>query len=293
MVHVHFDAKYRVDSLTELFGGNNVDAEERQESRGTWKRADLLKMHAYRDAIRRTQGAYILYPGDDVPAKFAGFREILPGLGAFVMKPGSSDEELSRFIHDVVEHVCDRATARERQTYHIYRANEKPSEYQVRQAIPEFEPESKRRHAPPTETFVLVGWCRGEEHRKWIVREGLYNCRMDTAAGSLRLKPEVAGARYLLLHGDGAKAIPGLFRISSQGPRVISKDALKKRKYPGEPRQDHYLIFNIEPADEFDEFDWDYQKLENRQENRKSAWPYSVTLSELLTAQRLKEDKSL
>lgn len=35
------------------------------------------------------------------------------------------------------------------------------------------------------------------------------NCRMDTAAGSLRLKPEISGANYLLLHSDGAKAIPG------------------------------------------------------------------------------------
>lgn len=290
MVHVHFDAKYRVDRLTELFGGDDADSEERQEQRGTWKRADLLKMHAYRDAIRRTQGAYILYPGGDVPAKFAGFREILPGLGAFVMKPGSDDEELSRFIHDVVEHVCDRATARERQTYHAYIANKEPSEYQVLQAIPECEPESRRRHVPPAETFVLVGWCRGEEHRKWIVRERIYNCRMDTMAGSLRLKPEIAGASYLMLHGDGAKSIPGLFRISSKGPRVISKEALKKRDYPGEPRQDHYLIFDIEPAAEFNDFEWDYQKLENRQGNRKSAWPYSVSLAELLTTRRLDKD---
>lgn len=286
MVHVHFDAKYRVDRLTELFGGDNADEEERQERRGTWKRADLLKMHAYRDAIHRSQGAYILYPGDDVPAKFAGFREILPGLGAFVLKPGSGEVELSSFIRDVVEHVCDRATARERQTYHVYRAHEEPLEYHVHQAIPECEPESKRRHAPPAETFVLVGWCRGEDHRGWIIRERLYNCRMDTTAGSLRLKPEIAGARYLLLHGDGAKALPGLFRISSKGPRVISKDALKKKRYPGEPRQDYYLIFDVEQADEFDSFEWDYPKLENRQENRKSAWPYFVTLAELLAARR-------
>ena len=207
MVHVHFDAKYRVERLTELFGGDDTVRESRRENQGTWKRDDLLKMHAYRDAIRRTQGAYILYPGDDIPAKFSGFREILPGLGAFVMKPGRSDEELSRFIHDVVEHVCDRATARERQTYHIYKANETPSEYRVIQSIPECDPESKHRHVPPAETFVLVGWCQGEEHRKWIVRERLYNCRMDTMAGSLRLTPEIAAARYLLLHGNGAKAI--------------------------------------------------------------------------------------
>jgi predicted component of viral defense system (DUF524 family) len=286
MVHVHFDAKYRVDRLTELFGGDDADAEERLERRGTWKRADLLKMHAYRDAIRRTQGAYILYPGNDAPAKFAGFREILPGLGAFVMKPGSGDEDLCKFIHDVVEHVCNRASARERQTYHVYRVHEDSSEYQVRQQFPECEPETKRRHAPPVETSVLVGWCKDEDHLKWIRQSKLYNFRMNTAPGSLRLKPEIAGAKYLLLHGEGSNALPGLFRIISEGPRVISKDALIKKGYPHEPRHDHYLISDVEPAAEFQGFEWNYKKLESRQEGRKSAWPYHVSLAELMMVRR-------
>ena len=286
MVHVHFDAKYRVDRLAELFGSDDPDVEERQERRGTWKRADMLKMHAYRDAIRRTQGAYILYPGNDDPAKFTGFREILPGLGAFVMKPGSGDAELCKFIRDVVEHVCDRATARERQTYHTYRVNEVPSEYQVRQQIPEYEPQTKRRHAPPAETSVLVGWCKDEDHLKWIQQSKLYNFRMDTSPGSLRLKPEIAGAKYLLLHGKGSNAIPGLFRIISDGPRVISKDALVKRGYPHVPGHDHYLISDVEPAAEFQGFEWDYKKLESRQAGRKSAWPYHVSLAELMTVRR-------
>lgn len=286
MVHVHFDAKYRVEKLTELFGSDDADAEERQEGRGTWKRADLLKMHAYRDAIRRTQGAYILYPGNDKPAKYNGFSELLPGLGAFVLKPGTGDAVLSKFIRDVVEHVCDRATSRERQSYHVYHANKEPAGHPIVQLIPECELDSKLRHTPPAETIVLVGWCRSDDHRKWIVKEKLYNCRMDTTAGSLRLKPEIAGARYLLLHGEGAKAIPGLFRISSKGPRVISKEALKKREYPGEPQHDNYLIFDVEVATEFESFDWDYSKLDTRQENRKSAWPYAVTLAELLATRR-------
>ena len=287
MVHVHFDAKYRVDRLTELFGSDDPDVEERLERRNTWKRADMLKMHAYRDAIRRTQGAYILYPGNDAPAKFAGFREILPGLGAFVMKPGSGDGDLCKFIRDVVEHVCDRATARERETYHVYRVHEEPAEYQVSQQIPEYETKTKRRHAPPAETHVLVGWCKDEEHLKWILKSKLYNFRMNTAPGSLRLKSEIAGAKYLLLHGEGSNALTGLFRIISDGPRVISKDALIKKGYPYEPRHDHYLISDVELAVEFQGFEWEYKKLENRQEGRKSAWPYHVSLAELMTVRKL------
>ena len=64
-VHIHFDAKYRVENIPELFGDedDNLSEEKAQEKRGNYKRADLLKMHAYRDAIRRSEGAYILYPG--------------------------------------------------------------------------------------------------------------------------------------------------------------------------------------------------------------------------------------
>jgi predicted component of viral defense system (DUF524 family) len=38
--------------------------EKAENRKGIYKNADLLKMHAYKDAIRRTGGAYVLYPGD-------------------------------------------------------------------------------------------------------------------------------------------------------------------------------------------------------------------------------------
>ena len=40
-------------------------------------------MHAYKDAIRRTGGAYILYPGESEEWRKIGFHEVIPGLGAF------------------------------------------------------------------------------------------------------------------------------------------------------------------------------------------------------------------
>ena len=68
-IFVHFDAKYRIDQIEEMFG---VDGEELEEieaddssvstTRATAKRDDLLKMHAYRDAIHRSAGAYVLLP---------------------------------------------------------------------------------------------------------------------------------------------------------------------------------------------------------------------------------------
>ena len=287
MVHVHFDAKYRIENVEQLFGSDDIDlnTEKQDQREGRYKRADLLKMHAYRDAIRRTQGAYVLYPGDS-SRQWRGYHEILPGLGAFPIKPGNGEQAVEKFIREIVAHTCDRATARERQSYHTYQVQEAPAAYPVLRAFPERATASLSRHAPPAETFVLVGWSKNEAHLKWIVREKLYNFRMDTRAGSLRLEPEITAAQYLLLHGEGANALPGLLRITSKGPRVLSRDALKRRGYPGEPSGDFYLVFDVELATEFDGFSWDYAKLPGRPEGRKSAWPFAVALDAVLASAR-------
>ena len=56
-----------VDKLKEIFGTTQETDEDRQESKapGTVTNADLYKMHTYNEAIRRTVGSYVLYPGTD------------------------------------------------------------------------------------------------------------------------------------------------------------------------------------------------------------------------------------
>jgi hypothetical protein len=293
MVHVHFDAKYRVDNIEQIFGSlsepsGDADSElnvEKQEQReGRYKRADLLKMHAYHDAIRRTQGAYVLYPGDKTK-KWEGYREILPGIGAFPIKPGNGAQAVEMFIREIVAHTCDRATARERQSYHTYLVQEAPAAYQLLREFPERSPTTTTRHTPPAETFVLVGWNKCDAHLKWVLREKLYNFRMDTGLGSLQLSPEVVAAQYLLLHTTGAKAERGLLRITSKGPRVFSKEALKRKGYPGEPSGEFYLVFEVEPASEFDDFQCDFANLPDRPSGRLSGAPFAVTLDAVLSAE--------
>lgn len=292
MVHVHFDAKYRIDSIEQLFGlddgkmdetGVLADlADEKREQRlGRYKRADLLKMHAYRDAIRRTQGAYVLYPGD-LSQRWQGFHEILPGLGAFPLKPGNGDATLAQFIRDVVMHACNRATARERQSYHQYQVQEAPALYEVLHKLPE--KDAGHRRAPPlAETHVLIGWYKDKAHLDWVLSSKLYNFRMDVERGSLRLKPEVSGAAYLLLHSHRGATSPILLRVSKDGPRVLSREALRAKSYPGEPSRPFYLVYDVEPADGFDGYQWDYAKLPDRMKNRQSAEPQTVTLDELMS----------
>lgn len=119
VVHIHFDSKYKVehfnlpsennpdfsDDVSIEFIENELNEEKNEERRGTFKNADLLKMHAYKDAIRRTGGAYVLYPGTETQEPLKGFHEIIPGLGAFAIKPGAKNEglnALSNFIDRVI-----------------------------------------------------------------------------------------------------------------------------------------------------------------------------------------------
>lgn len=118
IAYLHFDAKYRAENLKSVFGDLVKDDSELDEEKlqgkatSTYKRGDLLKMHTYNDAVRQTAGSYVLYPGSDQAAKLSKFHEILPGVGAFVLKPGNveSGKALKDFLTDVFTHQADQFT---------------------------------------------------------------------------------------------------------------------------------------------------------------------------------------
>lgn len=115
--YVHFDAKYRISDLSFFIGKKDGTAEDEifEDKSGavvnTYQRGDLLKMHTYNDAIRRTVGSYVLYPGSGEITKgqyaaFSMYDEILPGVGAFPIRPGISkagEAELGNFITSLIE----------------------------------------------------------------------------------------------------------------------------------------------------------------------------------------------
>jgi len=111
IIHLHFDAKYRVQSLNHIFGpeDSELDNDETLETSETYKRDDLFKMHAYKDAIRRTQGAYILYPGTENKLWSAN-NDVLPSIGAFAIKPGRAGtvtnvSEIHEFLDSVIKYL--------------------------------------------------------------------------------------------------------------------------------------------------------------------------------------------
>jgi predicted component of viral defense system (DUF524 family) len=300
IVHIHFDAKYKVDKLAEIFGipQNNEQAEDEiqkelslekaEQNAGNFKRTDLLKMHSYKDAIRRTAGAYVLYPGNQTELSYTkqGFHELIPGLGAFAIKPSKTNngtEELKTFLNEVVAHFMDRATQRENmslKTYETYRFNNLNNLKGVFK-IPEAH--GSNRNLIPNETFILVAYYK-KKAWNWIINSGLYNARAESSRGSLRLGPGETGAKYLLLHSENETKATKLLKITETGPRVFSKKTLISKGYPYKPSRSYYLVYKVEQIrdEEFTNKAWDITKLEGYKHGIGSALPFSVTLTELM-----------
>lgn len=288
IVHVHFDAKYKVSNLSEFLtekSDNELDSEKQENRKGKYKNADLLKMHAYKDAIRRTGGAYVLYPGLE-PLSRRGFHEIIPGLGAFPVRPSKLDSgisELKDFIKDIIEHFVNRASQREKIAYRVFDIYKAPPDVDKELRDPLPEAYNNNRSLLPDETFVLVGFYNSPEQHEWIKNNKLYNFRMGTGNGSLILDKETVSAKYLLLHTLGDKDSGNLWKIVSNGPRVFSKESLLKKGYP-QPSQDFYLIVQIEPLEdpEFLSLRWNFMALKNYKAGRASAVPFWASLTELM-----------
>ena len=245
-------------------------------------------MHAYKDAIRRTGGAYILYPGvDDKPTTFKGFHEVLPGLGAFAIRPSEENsgvQHLINFITEVKNHFLNRATQRENIATKTYEITKDGISDSLHEPIPEF---INGKKLIPNETFILVGFYNSSEQYEWI-KKGKYNFRMGSGNGSLVLDKETVAAKYLLLHTHGDKTSGDIWKITSKGPKVYSRLNLEKKGYPkatdAADYEKHYLILDIEKVEdkEFKNQVWDFHKLGNYNSGRVSSKPFTATLTELM-----------
>ena len=303
IVHIHFDAKYKLHKIIldeqnadEHFDYEDDDTlseeemlmnqEKAEEEKGIYKRVDLLKMHAYKDAIRRTSGAYIIYPGTE-HKKLKGFHEILPGLGAFCLNPNSVEndsKELELFLQDIVEHMLNRTSQRERIAYHTYETY-KNEPFMVCESLPE--PYGENRDLIPEETFVLLGSYKDENHLQWILNNGIYNLRTGTKNGSVHLKQEITTARYLLLH-KGDKQL--FIKMSAQGPRMMPKEDLEKKpfSYLYSPSLPYYVVFDLnvtETENEYKNARWDIKQMifdGILGKGRASANPEGISLATLM-----------
>jgi hypothetical protein len=293
ITHIHFDAKYKVNNFYELISQTkNEELTEEEEEKltkeeeedyksGNFKNQDLLKMHAYKDAIRRTGGAYVLYPGDGKDNPFRGFHELIPGLGAFAIKPKKDDkgkEYLEEFIKKVVSTFIDRTSQREHlaiKTHEILQ-NIKLDHDILEEPLPEYIDNKK---LIPSETFVIIGYYKNENHLEWIKKNSLYNIRYGE---KYPLSSIEIGAQYLLLYSKDEKASNLFFKLQKNNTKIYSKLELTNvLKYPTIPSQEMYLVYSLknECEKEFNGITFSLNEIEGLGENKR---PIAVSLEQLL-----------
>jgi len=293
ITHIHFDAKYKVKNFYELISKSKAEElteeenielikEEAEEvKKGTFKNQDLLKMHAYKDAIRRTGGAYVLYPGEGEDKPFRGFHELIPGLGAFVIKPNNDDkdkEHLKSFIKKVIANFIDRSSQREHtaiKVYDIHQKNKLDSDT-LNEPMPEYISSKK---LIPSETFVLVGYYKDNTHLSWIKEKKYYNVRYGE---KYDLSTNEIGAQYLLLYSKDQTESTLFFKLKNNEAKFFTKSELQfDLGYKTTPSQDVYLVYQLldELEKEFSGLNIDLSKIDGLGANKK---PIAISIEQLM-----------
>jgi predicted component of viral defense system (DUF524 family) len=283
LVHIHFDAKYRVSNLQDLFGRRDAADQtgdpQISELNANYKREDLLKMHAYRDAIRRTEGAYVLYPGDDAcrraqrdatlngPERWRhvlrGFHEIIPGLGAFAVAPDHTgsplgiegDGGLATFLEDVLANLCERASHREVRAFAVYDSlrsvevstvppvKPRPSEV-VHEVLPELDRDSLRT-APSSQALVLCVPYANAAAQAWMLEKRLAVLHLGVDGDHLPpMLTSLQAVTHLLLYGRD-DASPGLHRILDEAGGIADAAQLSAQGFPKSGMANPQAMFGL------------------------------------------------
>ena len=273
IIHIHFDAKYRLDK--KLVGeqpdnleGVQIELKEEEENRerDVYKKGDLLKMHAYKDAIRRTGGAYILYPGNTKEEIHKGFEEIIPGLGAFCLSPGHDEDQIpaiKTFLEEVVDHFANRTTKREKAALAVHGIYEQASTRFYNSF-----PEPYLSSIFPDDLIVLVGCYKSEEHLKWILREKKYNIRFGgPRQGAISLEDKYLNARYLLLYNLNNQKDIRIFKIMGTRPEIVTDKRMSQWHYPGPTPDQMYMVYSVSEEaveQELKDQNWDIRHAINK-----------------------------
>lgn len=306
VVHVHFDAKYRVQELAGFEPPKEGDEALNHSTEA--KYADLLKMHAYRDAIRRTGGAYVLYPGNSDHTPLKEFHEILPGLGAFSVKPSISDgsvgmEAVSQFLDQVIEHLSNRTTQYEQLRYHTGETmflKEDSVPYNAIQLPERDDLRTSRVSPPPEEHKILVVWSKNDAQLSYWQNHEIAHVRLGDRGnkGELAISLELAEVRHLLFR-RGKEIFGGLYQLTKSEFKVFTGAELKKKyNITASSPTGIYAVFPVQPDPRFGEQKWPVEGVWNaiskRHERlnpgqslnpRRSADPRVMSLKELLATQ--------
>lgn len=281
LVHIHFDAKYRIDDFYSLFGSSDELVDESTDD-VSYKREDLLKMHAYRDAIKRSQGAYVIYPGGNTDENiFKGFHEILPGLGAFGLSPNTDGtarglNKLTTFLQDVLLHLASRTTAQERVGYHIARSyNEAIQTYvdhtqasttQGRSVEWNFvtkeldERNSVGRAVPPDEHFVLLVPL-GANLITSTFESGMAPIPLTRAGEDRHIATDLLNVKHVLAFDKFNSNVSYLFEVTSHTFSLSSNAVISIGSDLTETIDGIVAMMPVKLDDFYDNVSWDIETL--------------------------------
>ena len=200
-------------------------------------------MHAYKDAIRRTGGAYVLYPGTEKKIR-RGFHEIIPGLGAFCIAPGHEDEQvpaLKRFLREIVDHFMDRTSQREKIAVVEHEIHSTPPE-----PFYEMFPEPYGNPIFADAVIVLLGCFKSEEHLQWILENGKYNIRFGgERKGAIELKEPYLNVRYLLLYNMDDLSDIRILKMTKPHPSIVTDKVMAEMDYPNPTPDQMYMVYDV------------------------------------------------
>lgn len=252
IAYLHFDAKYRGENLSGLFGNAEKETDE-PEPISSSKNTDLYKMHTYNEAIRRTVGSYVLYPGL-ANAQFERYHEIIPGIGAFALRPAPEGlqpkglQPLLSFIIDILTHQLSRFT----QSYRISRSTEDIIHDTPFEHLRE---DNTREKIALPEADAVLGFMRKADIEVFASGKFFY-CRATDEEGQ-PLDLDISAAQGAILIGwTGPRTGPfhttnWMARIKSC--RLVSREILQQET-GAEPSSEsaHYLLFKFEDVSAFD-----------------------------------------
>jgi hypothetical protein len=182
----------------------------------------------------------VIYPGDDDgsrKAEYKEYHELLPGLGAFALRPtergvASGRVPLRKFLNDVFEHVATRLTRHERGRYWL-------EEVYGRYDVSSGEVEQTILDEPLPLTNVLLGYVKSAEHWRWIHKTKSYNVRTEERVGGVTSTTAVLYCQLLMLYCPELETI-ALARVVSS-PERVDREAMKVTGYPN-PTSDYWCI---------------------------------------------------
>lgn len=273
IAYLHFDAKYRLDKdFRKIFSDEKEEEKELNEEENeikvkqTYKRGDLYKMHTYNDAILKTVGSYVLYPGDNTLSDnkmkfFPAYHEILPGVGAFAIKPIQKkydDKEnpienyhLKKFIEDCFIIQSNKFSQLYQIQQDIHNVIKKPSLFQVTKIktsdsnskiplINYFYPTNETK--PPSELFVIIGFVKKDSLRL-VTDSKKFWWHAIKGKNIMKTDKNIFKAEYILLKQDNKLTghygkINSLKLVPQQDPSLPNH---KERK-----NADYYYLIEVE-----------------------------------------------